>query len=71
MAVNFRLIPPNVRVYPDQRTHRAMHMGQVYSLDRWSLLLLRGEDRYELNKTKRLHRQPVTEVQGEPTALVS
>lgn len=71
MAVNFRLIPPNVRVYPHQHTHRAMHMGQVYSLDKWSLLLLRGEDHFGFNRTKRLNRQAVTQARGEPILLVS
>ncbi len=54
MAVNFRLIPPSVKVYPDQQVHRAMHMGQHYPLDRWALVLLRGEDRYQVNKVRRL-----------------
>lgn len=54
MAVNFRLIPPSVKVYPGQTVHRAMHMGQQYPLDRWALLLLRGEDKFKVNKVKRL-----------------
>lgn len=51
MAVNFRLIPPTVKAYAGgSRVHRAMHMGQQYSLDNWGALLMRGEDRYKLNK---------------------
>lgn len=56
MAVNFRLIPPSVKVYPDQTVHSAMHMGQQYPLDKWSLVLLRGEDRFNVNPVKRIRR---------------
>jgi len=58
MAVNFRLIPPSVKVYPDQTVHLAMHMGQEYPLDRWALLMLRGEDRFGLNPVLRLKPLP-------------
>ena len=49
-AFNFRLIPTNVRVYRNQRHHRAMHMGQEYSLENWRAVLLRGVDEYGYNR---------------------
>ena len=63
MAVNFRLIPPCVKVYPDQTVHRAMHMGQQYPLDKWALVLVRGEDHFNLNRVSRI-RQPESLAQG-------
>jgi non-heme Fe2+,alpha-ketoglutarate-dependent halogenase len=49
-AMNYRLLPPYVKVYPNQNYHRAMHMGQAYSLDRWGTVLLRGTDAYGYNR---------------------
>jgi non-heme Fe2+,alpha-ketoglutarate-dependent halogenase len=49
-AFNFRLIPPTVQVYRNQRHHRAMHMGQQYSLENWRAVLLRGVDEYRYNR---------------------
>jgi non-heme Fe2+,alpha-ketoglutarate-dependent halogenase len=48
-AMNYRVIPPNVRVYPRQRQHKAMHMGQSYSLANWGTALLRGKDEFGYN----------------------
>jgi len=49
-AMNYRLIPPYVKVYPDQNFHRAMHMGQSYSLEHWGTVLVRGTDPYGYNR---------------------
>jgi non-haem Fe2+, alpha-ketoglutarate-dependent halogenase len=50
LAMNFRVIPPYVRVYPESNFHRAMHMGQAYSLEKWGTVMLRGSDEYGLNR---------------------
>lgn len=49
-AFNFRVIRPDTRVYKDKTVHRARHMGQKYNLGRWGCVLLRGEDRFGLNR---------------------
>lgn len=48
-AFNFRVIRPDTQVYPGKTEHRANHMNEVYPLDRWGCVLLRGEDRQGLN----------------------
>ena len=50
LGMNYRVIPPSVRVYPNKTIHRAMHMGQTYDLSKWGVLLLRGEDKFRLNR---------------------
>jgi len=49
-AMNYRLIPTDVKVYQGQSHHRAMHMGNSYSLQNWGVVLLRGTDRFGYNK---------------------
>jgi non-heme Fe2+,alpha-ketoglutarate-dependent halogenase len=49
-AFNFRVIRPDTKVYKDKTVHRARHMGQKYNLGRWGCVLLRGEDRFGLNR---------------------
>lgn len=50
LAMNYRIIPPNVQVYRNKKVHRAMHMGQTYDLAKWGVMPLRGEDRLRLNR---------------------
>lgn len=49
-AFNFRVIRPDTKVYKDKTVHRARHMGERYNLGRWGCVLLRGEDRFGLNR---------------------
>ena len=49
-AFNYRLVPTNVRIYQGQSQHRAMHMGQQYSLENWRAVLLRGVDEFGYNR---------------------
>ena len=49
-AFNFRVIRPDTEVYRGKTVHRASHMGQRYNLRYWGCILLRGEDRYGLNR---------------------
>jgi len=49
-AFNFRVIRPDTKVYKDKTVHRAGHMGEKYNLGRWGCVLLRGEDRFGLNR---------------------
>jgi hypothetical protein len=39
-----------VRVYYGQSQHRAMHMGQQYSLANWRAVLMRGVDEFGYNR---------------------
>lgn len=48
-AFNYRVIRPDTKVYRDKTFHRATHMQEVYFLDKWGCVLLRGEDRFGLN----------------------
>lgn len=50
LGVNFRTVVPNVRIYRDQAAHFAMHLEETWALDNWGVMMLRGEDRYRLNK---------------------
>jgi hypothetical protein len=43
-------VRPDTRVYKDKTFHRAAHMNQKYKLDHWGCFVVRGEDRYGLNK---------------------
>ena len=49
-AFNFRVVRPDTQVYKGKTYHRARHMGQKYQLDNWGCVLLRGEDKFKLNK---------------------
>lgn len=55
-AFNYRLVPTNVRIYPGQSHHNAMHMGQSYSLENWGAVLLRGTDEFHHNRLATLAR---------------
>jgi non-heme Fe2+,alpha-ketoglutarate-dependent halogenase len=50
LAMNYRVIPTSVRVYAHQTQHKAMHMGQSYSLEHWGTVLLRGKDEFGYNR---------------------
>ncbi len=49
-AFNYRLVPTDVRIYPGQSHHNAMHMGQSYSLENWGAVLMRGADQFCHNR---------------------
>lgn len=50
LGVNFRTVLPSTRIYRDQSQHYAMHLQETWELDRWGVLVLRGQDRYGYNK---------------------
>ena len=49
-AFNFRLVRPDTVIYRDKYYHKAHHMAEVYLLEKWGAVLMRGEDRRGLNK---------------------
>jgi len=50
LGMAFRTILPNVKCYRDQKTHAVEYIpGQVFPLDKWGCVILRGEDKYGLN----------------------
>lgn len=51
LAFNFRVIPTNMKVYPNKKYYRSVYNGGKYYLDNWGVVLLRGEDRYKLSRT--------------------
>jgi len=46
----FRTIKPDVTVYRDEEVHAVGYMHESYDLANWGCALLRGEDKYGLNK---------------------
>jgi chlorinating enzyme len=54
----FRTIKPNVQVYRDEKVHSVGYLKQQYDLKNWGCALIRGEDKYHLNK---LAQQPTKE----------
>ncbi|MEW4487653.1 phytanoyl-CoA dioxygenase family protein [Thalassoglobus sp. JC818] len=56
LAFNMRVIPSNVPVYTDKEKYRSVYNGGKYSLKNWGVSVLRGEDKYQLSRT----RQPQT-----------
>ena len=51
LAFNFRVVPTNVPAYPDKKYYRSVYNGGKYHLDKWGVVLLRGEDKYKLSRT--------------------
>lgn len=49
-AFNFRLIRPDTLVYKNKTVHRAAHMNEQYNLANWGCIVVRGKDRFGLNK---------------------
>ena len=50
LGVNFRTVAPSTRIYRDQSEHYAMHLEETWALDKWGVVLLRGQDRFGYNK---------------------
>jgi non-heme Fe2+,alpha-ketoglutarate-dependent halogenase len=50
-GLNFRICRPDVRIYPGMTSHDSFVFGESYKLDKWTAILLRGEDPYGYNKT--------------------
>ncbi len=44
LAFNYRVVPPNVAIYPNKTRYRSVFNGGKYQLDKWAAVLLRGED---------------------------
>jgi non-heme Fe2+,alpha-ketoglutarate-dependent halogenase len=53
MSFVFRFVKPDCRVYRDETSHMVMTMKKRFPLDRWSAVLVHGEDRHGHNKIKR------------------
>jgi len=49
-AFNFRLVRPDTVIYRNKTYHTAHHMNEAYQLEKWGAVLMRGEDRFHLNK---------------------
>ena len=58
LAFNLRAIPTNVAVYPNKKYYRSVYNGGKYFLDNWGVVPLRGEDRYQLSRTRKLDVAP-------------
>ena len=54
LAFNLRAIPTSVAVYPKKKYYRRVYNGGKYFLDNWGVVQLRGEDRYQLSRTRKL-----------------
>jgi non-heme Fe2+,alpha-ketoglutarate-dependent halogenase len=63
LAFNLRAIPTNVTVYPKKEKYRSVYNGGKYYLKNWGVVQLRGEDRYQLSRTRKLD-DPATDNKG-------
>jgi non-heme Fe2+,alpha-ketoglutarate-dependent halogenase len=50
MAFVYRALRPDVRVYRGEKRHRVAYYKQWFDLEKWGAVMLRGEDRYGINK---------------------
>ena len=50
MGINFRVVRPTTRVYSGKTSHYAVHFDEKWDLDKWGVIVLRGEDRVGINK---------------------
>jgi non-heme Fe2+,alpha-ketoglutarate-dependent halogenase len=50
LAFNMRVIPTHVPVYTNKKFYRSVYNGGKYHLDKWGVVVLRGEDRYQLSR---------------------
>lgn len=64
LAFNLRAIPTNVAVYPNKHKYRSVYNGGKYDLKNWGVVVLRGEDRFQLSRTRTLDMPATT-----PTVL--
>jgi non-haem Fe2+, alpha-ketoglutarate-dependent halogenase len=46
----FRAIKTDVQVYRQETVHEVTYLKETYDLDKWGCALLRGEDKYHLNR---------------------
>jgi hypothetical protein len=46
----FRVVPPEVVVYGNVRTHKVAYLNETYDLSRWGTVLLRGVDTAGVNR---------------------
>jgi non-heme Fe2+,alpha-ketoglutarate-dependent halogenase len=46
----FRAIRPDCAVYRDEKIHYVNYLNEQFDLANWGCTLLRGEDKYRLNK---------------------
>jgi len=46
----FRTIKPDVQVYRGENIHEVGYLNETYNLQNWGCALLRGEDRFHLNR---------------------
>lgn len=53
MSFVFRYVKPDCRIYRDEKTHLVMTMKKRFPLDRWSAVLVHGQDRHGYNRVKR------------------
>lgn len=51
LAFNIRVIPTHVPVYTGKKYYRSVYNGGKYHLDKWGVVVLRGEDRYKLSRS--------------------
>jgi non-heme Fe2+,alpha-ketoglutarate-dependent halogenase len=63
----FRTIKTNVQVYREESIHEVTYLREKYNLENWGCALLRGEDKYHLNRMI----QPPTYQQPELVATSS
>ena len=61
-AFNMRVIPTHIPAYTNKKYYRSVYNGGKYFLDKWGVVLLRVEDRYQLSRTRTL-----TEPASNPT----
>ncbi len=52
LAFNMRVVPTDVAVYTDKEKYRSVYNGGKYSLKKWGVSLLRGEDKHQLSRVR-------------------
>ncbi len=50
LAFNYRVVPPNVAIYPNKTRYRSVFNGGKYKLDKWGAVMLRGEDTHHKSR---------------------
>jgi non-heme Fe2+,alpha-ketoglutarate-dependent halogenase len=51
LAFNMRLIPADIAVYPGKEKYRSLYNGGKYHLDKWGVVVMRGQAPVGLNRT--------------------
>jgi len=65
LGLNFRTILPSTRVYRGQESYYAVTLKDTWKLDKWGVYVLRGEDKYHVNKVFAGH--PASTTAQKPT----